>query len=110
MYFIGWHYLIFDLKGEYVINPDSLKLGFSDKNIRVGKSYPYSAIDTYKKNNTYVKNRLVLVQLGYERKDEVHKLNDSLALFVLPSDFIMRNDKRVLTDSLRIVLRRPKRK
>ena len=67
-------------------------------------------IDTYKKNNTYVKNRLVLVQLGYERKDEVHKLNDSLALFVLPSDFIMRNDKRVLTDSLRIVLRRPKRK
>lgn len=110
MYFKGWHYLIFDLKGEYVINPDSLKLGFSDKNIRVGKSYPYSAIDTYKKNNTYVKNRLVLVQLGYERKDEVHKLNDSLALFVLPSDFIMRNDKRVLTDSLRIVLRRPKRK
>ena len=95
---------------EYVINPDSLKFGFCDKNIRVGKSYPYSAIDTYKKNNTYVKNRLVLVQLGYERKDEVHKLNDSLALFVLPSDFIMRNDKRVLTDSLRIVLRRPKRK
>ena len=34
MYFNGWHYLIFDLKGEYVINPDSLKLGFSDKNIR----------------------------------------------------------------------------
>ena len=31
MYFKGWHYLIFDLKGEYVINPDSLKLGFSDK-------------------------------------------------------------------------------
>ncbi|SNS05624.1 YqhA family protein [Prevotella jejuni] len=33
----SWHYLIFDLKGEYVINPDSLKLGFCDKNI----SCPY---------------------------------------------------------------------
>ena len=48
MYFNGWHYLLFDLKGEYVI--------------------------------------------------------------VLPSNCIMRNNKRVLTDSLRIVLRRPKRK
>lgn len=63
-----------------------------------------------KNTKLFFKRYLVLVQLGYERKDEVHKLNDSLALFVLPSDFIMRNDKRVLTDSLRIVLRRPKRK
>ena len=104
MYFNGWHYLLFDLKGEYVMNPDSLKLEFCDKNIIVGKLLPCS------KNNTHVKNRLITVQLRYERKDKEQGLDESLVLFVLPSNFLMRNDKRVLTDSLRIVLRRPKRK
>ena len=86
------------------MNPDSLKLEFCDKNIIVGKLLPCS------KNNTHVKNRLITVQLRYERKDKEQGLDESLVLFVLPSNFLMRNDKRVLTDSLRIVLRRPKRK
>ena len=61
-----------------------------------------------KNNNTHVKNKIISVKLRYERQGEGDK--DSLALFVLPSDFIMCNDKRVLTDSLRIVLRKVKRK
>ena len=108
MYFHGWYYLLFDLKGEYVMNPDSLRLHFYDKNITVWKSFPFSETDTYKANNTRVKNRIISVQLRYERQDKGNE--DSLALFVLPSDFIMCNDKRVLTDSLRIVLRKVKRK
>ena len=108
MYFHGWYYLLFDLKGEYVMNPDSLRLHFYDKNITVWKSFPFSETDTYKANNTRVKNRIISVKLGYERQDKGDE--DSLALFVLPSDFIMCNDKRVLTDSLRIVLRKVRRK
>ena len=108
MYFHGWYYLLFDLKGEYVMNPDSLRLHFYDKNITVWKSFPFSGTDTYKANNTRVKNRIISVKLGYERQDVGDE--DTLALFVLPSDFIMCNDKRVLTDSLRIVLRKVKRK
>ena len=90
------------------MNPDSLQLDFCDKNINVGKSFPFSGTNIYKNNNTQVKNRIIAVQLRYERQGEGD--DDSLALFVLPSDFIMCNDKRVLTDSLRIVLRKPKRK
>ena len=108
MYFHGWYYLLFDLKGEYVMNPDSLRLHFYDKNITVWKSFPFSGTNTYKNNNTHVKNRIISVQLRYERQDK--RVEDSLALFVLPSDFIMCNEKRVLTDSLRIVLRKVKRK
>ena len=108
MYFRGWYYLHFDLKGEYVMNPDSLRLHFYDKNIKVGRSFPFSETYTYKANNTRVKNRIISVQLRYERQDKGGE--DSLALSILPSDFIMCNDKRVLTDSLRIVLRKPKRK
>ena len=108
MYFNGWYYLLFDLKGDYVLNPDSLRLHFCDKNIKVGRSFPFSETNTYKNNNTHVKNRIISVQLRYERQDKGNE--DSLALFVLPSDFIMCNDKRVLTDSLRIVLRKVKRK
>ena len=108
MYFNGWYYLLFDLKGDYVLNPDSLRLDFCDKNIKVGKSFPFSGINTYKNNNTRVKNRIISVKLRYEHQDKGNE--DSLALFVLPSDFIMCNDKRVLTDSLRIVLRKVKRK
>ena len=108
MYFNGWYYLHFNLKGEYVMNPDSLRLHFCDKSIKVGKSFPFSETNTYKNNNTYVKNKIISVQLRYERQGEGDE--DSLALFVLPSDFIMCNEKRVLTDSLRIVLRKVKRK
>ena len=90
------------------MNPDSLRLDFYDKNIKVGKSFPFSGTNTYKANNTHVKNRIISVKLDYERQGEGGE--DSLALFVLPSDFIMCNEKRVLTDSLRIVLRKVKRK
>ena len=108
MYFHGWYYLLFDLKGEYVMNPDSLRLHFYDKNITVWKSFPFSGINTYKDNNTHVKNKIISVQLRYERQGVGDE--DSLALFVLPSDFLMCNEKRVLTDSLRIVLKKAKRK
>ena len=90
------------------MNPDSLRLHFYDKNIKVGKSFPFSETDTYKANNTRVKNRIISVKLGYERQDVGDE--DTLALSILPSDFIMCNEKRVLTDSLRIVLRKVKRK
>ena len=108
MYFGGWYYLLFNLKGEYVLNPDSLRLHFCDKNIKVGKSFPFSGINTYKNNNTRVKHRIISVKLGYERQDK--RVEDSLALSILPSDFLMCNEKRVLTDSLRIVLKKVKRK
>lgn len=108
MYFNGWYYLHFNLKGEYVLNPDSLRLDFCDKNIKVGKSFPFSETNTYKNNNTHVKNKIISIKLRYERQDK--RVEDSLALSILPSDFLMCNDKRVLTDSLRIVLRKVKKK
>ena len=108
MYFGGWYYLLFNLKGDYVLNPDSLRLDFCDKNIKVGKSFPFSGTNTYKNNNTHVKNKIISVQLRYERQDK--RVEDSLALSILPSDFLMCNEKRVLTDSLRIVLKKAKRK
>lgn len=108
MYFNGWYYLLFNLKGDYVLNPDSLRLHFCDKNIKVGKSFPFSGTNTYKNNNTHVKNKIISVQLRYER--QVKGNEDSLALSILPSDFLMSNEKRVLTDSLRIVLKKAKRK
>ena len=75
MYFNGCHFLLFDLKGEYVINPDSLKLKLCDENIKLGKLLPCSKTDTYNKNNTHVKNRLISVQLRYERKDKDQGIN-----------------------------------
>ena len=108
MYFHGWYYLLFDLKGEYVMNPDSLRLHFYDKNITVWKSFPFSGTNTYKNNNTHVKNRIISIQLRYERQGVGDE--DTLALSILPSDFLMSNEKRVLTDSLRIVLKKAKRK
>ena len=108
MYFHGWYYLLFDLKGEYVMNPDSLRLHFYDKNITVWKSFPFSGTNTYKNNNTHVKNKIISIKLRYERQGVGDE--DSLALSILPSDFLMSNEKRVLTDSLRIVLKKAKRK
>ena len=108
IYFGGWYYLSFNLKGDYVLNPDSLRLDFCDKSIKVGKSFPFSGTNTYKNNNMHVKNKIISVQLRCERQDK--RVEDSLALSILPSDFLMCNEKRVLTDSLRIVLKKAKRK
>ena len=108
MYFNGWYYLHFNLKGDYVMNPDSLRLDFCDKNIKVGRSFPFSGTNTYKANNTHVKNKIISIKLRYERQGVGDE--DSLALSILPSDFLMCNDKRVVTDSLRIVLKKVKRK
>ena len=66
------------------------------------------AIPKYQYIKDELKNKIISVQLRYERQGVGDE--DSLALFVLPSDFIMCNEKRVLTDSLRIVLRKVKRK
>ena len=85
MYFNGWYYLLFNLKGDYVLNPDSLRLHFCDKNIKVGRSFPFSETNTYKNNNTHVKNRILSIQLRYERQDKGDE--DTLALSILPSDF-----------------------
>ena len=74
MYFNGWYYLLFTLKGEYIMNPDSLRLDFYDKNIKVGKSFPFSGTNTYKANNTHVKKRIISVQLRYERKTKGAKI------------------------------------
>ena len=63
MYFNGWYYLLFNLKGDYVLNPDSLRLHFCDKNIKVGKSFPFSETNTYKANNTHVKNKIISITL-----------------------------------------------
>ena len=90
------------------MNPDSLRLDFYDKNIKVGKPFPFSGTNTYKANNTHVKNRIISVKLGCERQDK--RVEDSFSLSILPSDFLMCNEKRVLTDSLRIVLKKVKRK
>jgi len=108
VYFGGWYYLSFNLKGDYVLNPDSLRLDFCDKSIKVGKSFPFSGTNTYKNNNTHVKNKIISIKLRYERQGVGDE--DSLALSILPSDFLMCNEERVLTDSLRIVLRKVKRK
>ena len=70
--------------------------------------FSVSGTNTYRNNNTHVKNRIISVQLRYERQDK--RVEDSLALSILPSDFLMCNEKRVLTDSLRIVLKKAKRK
>ena len=64
--------------------------------------------ETLEANNTHVKNIIISVQLRCERPDK--RGEDSLALSILPSDFLMCNEKRVLTDSLRIVLKKAKRK
>ena len=74
------------------MNPDSLQLDFYDKNIKVGKSFPFSGTNTYKANNTHVKNRIISVQLRCERQDK--RVEDSLALSILPSDFLMCNEKK----------------
>ena len=100
MYFMNAHYLLFDLKGAYVVNPDSLKLSIKGDNMKI------IGIDTLK-NNYHVKNRLVRVQLDYEVKDISQEYKQPSVLYVLPSNFIMRDSQRVLVDTMKFVLQRP---
>lgn len=101
MYFMQSHYLLFDLKGAYVVNPDSLKLSIKGNNMKI------IGIDTSLKNNSFVKNRLVGVRLYFEVRDKSQEYKQPSVLYVLPSNFIMRDSQRVLVDTMKFVLRRP---
>ena len=101
MYFMQSHYLNFDLKGAYVVNPDSLKLRIKGNNMKI------IGIDTSLKNNSFVKDRLVGVRLYFEVRDKSQEYKQPSVLYVLPSNFIMRDSQRVLVDTMKFVLRRP---
>ncbi|MST86024.1 hypothetical protein FYJ73_15360 [Prevotellaceae bacterium LKV-178-WT-2A] len=101
MYFRGFHYLNFDLKGAYVVNLDSLKLSIKGNNMKI------IGLDTSLKNNYHVKNRLVGVRLFCEVKDISQEYKQPSVLYVLPSNFIMRDSQRVLVDTMKFVLQRP---
>jgi len=101
MYFRGIHSLLFDLKGAYVVNPDSLKLSTKSNNIKI------IGIDTSLKNNSFVKDCLVGVRLDFEVRDISQEYKQPSVLYVLPSNFIMRDSQRVLVDTMKFVLRRP---
>ena len=101
MYFRRFHYLNFDLKGAYVVNLDSLKLSIKGNNMKI------IGLDTSLKNNYHVKNRLVGVRLFCEVKDISQEYKQPSVLYVLPSNFIMRDSQRVLVDTMKFVLQRP---
>ena len=101
MYFRGFHYLNFDLKGAYVVNLDSLKLTINANNMKIIR------LDTSLKNNYHVKNRLAGVRLFCEVKDISQEYKQPSVLYVLPSNFIMRDSQRVLVDTMKFVLQRP---
>ena len=107
MYFHGFYYLNFNLKGEYVLNPDSFKMMTYDENIKVMKSNVNYEGDYIKKNNTIVKNVSITRWIIFEQKDKSREIQSPLVVYVLPSGFIMYNGHRVITDSLRIVLKKP---
>lgn len=107
MYFHGFYFLNFNLKGEYVLNPDSFKMMTCDDNIKIMKSNVNYERDYIKKNNTIVKNVSITRWIIFEQKDKSREIQRPLVVYVLPSGFIMHNGQRVITDSLRIVLKKP---
>lgn len=102
------HYLTFDLKGKYVLNYDSLKLKFADENIiRFTGSYHDPESKKHKYNGLLVENDNIRIAINYEQKNKNKEIKEPKCVFLLPSDFIMKDDKRVLTDSFRFVLFKP---
>ena len=108
-----YYYLGYDLKGSYIINPDSLKLLLNDENlifqhdrlkkISINKGYIV-------KSNSTVKDCYISIDIRYERKDETKDIKNPLILSILPSDFITSNGKRILNDTLRVKLFNPMKK
>ena len=107
MYFNGTYFFSFELKGEYVLNPRSLNLIANDENIRVVTSIPSQRGNNIEKNNTLVKDNSICMGIKLVRKDKTQEIKLPPVIYVLPSDFFMHNGQRVITDSLRIVLKKP---
>ena len=103
-----------DLKGEYAIQPDSLKL-YVHHNAVKALNVRFKTISEYKKNqysivelkgDTTITNIATVVlsfNLGMKTERQAGEKTDIDTCYfaVLPCDFIMCNGKRVITDTIR---------
>lgn len=89
------------MKGECTVNYDSLKLQTNDDNLLIYKKLPGKGIHTYK----VLKEGVLSICLGFERKDISLGTVNPLVLSILPSDFITYNGQRITNDTLRVELK-----
>ena len=70
-------------------------------------SIPSQRGNNIEKNNTLVKDNSICMGIKLVRKDKTQEIKLPPVIYVLPSDFFMHNGQRVISDSLRIVLKKP---
>ena len=100
-YFCGHYYLVYNLKGEYEINPDSLRLETNSNDVKINYNMPMNGSVSYRNNKTQIRNKSISVKLILENDNYSFT---PLVLSILPSYFITSNGKQVLYDTLKVEL------
>ena len=102
----GTYALWFRLNGEYVLNPDSLKLTINNE--KKERNPQNAANRKAAKNIIHVKDSSFTIMLGDHYCYEERNYKKPWILIIPPSDYILCNGKRVLNDTLRVLLTTPK--
>lgn len=92
-------------EGSFWIQPDSLKLAFSPDFVGV-KNLIFSVGNEEEKNSGSFQVNNKSVRVHFTIFSETPVSLDSVTMLVLPCDYIMCNDKPLLTDTLRVSLNR----
>ena len=98
--------LWFRLNGEYVLNPDSLKLIINNE--KMERNPKFVADRKTAKNIIHVKDSSFTIKIGVLYLAEKKNYQKPWILTIPPSDYILCNGKRVLNDTLRVLLTTPK--
>jgi hypothetical protein len=91
-------------EGSFWIQPDSLKLAFSPHFVGV-KNLTFSVGNEERKNSESFQINNNSVRIHFTVFSETPVSLDTVTMLVLPCDYIMCNDKPLLTDTIKISLK-----
>ena len=102
--FKNFFYITFNLSGEYVINPDSLMIGFDDERVSIVKVSQMKDAESVLQTKSNISNCFVRVELTLYTTGKNVDMN-KMTMYVLPSKYLTCKNGPVLSDTLKISMR-----
>ena len=102
--FKNFFYITFNLSGEYVINPDSLMIGFDDERVSIVKVTQMKDAESVIQTKSNISNCFIRVELMLQTTGKNVDMN-KMTMYVLPSKYLTCKNGPVLSDTLKISMR-----
>ena len=97
-------FIVQEFNGAYLIQPDSLKIKFYPTSIKM-KNMKFSIDDKTLHHDKINKAENKTITLNFNLHSDVPYSTDTAMMFILPCNYIICNNKPLITDTIKIYLK-----